>query len=187
MMNEVQEYARRAPRLPPLLARLKALPDLCPAAETNSAHTPQKDDDGPPAPPVVVRGGACAATGSGALSPTASPGAAPTFPAVPTLVGGKYLLTRPLDHSACHATHLHTQQSLLVKVRDAPSRTSAGRGRREGEGWRGEREGMGEGEGGWERDGGRGKGLGEEEGEGLFYSSRKGGRGRGGRGLLRIG
>ncbi|XP_042866759.1 tribbles homolog 2-like [Penaeus japonicus] len=117
MMNEVQEYARSGPRLPPLLARHKALPDLCPAAETNTAHTPQKDDDGPPAPPVVVRGGACAAaTGSGALSPTASPGAAPTFPAVPTLVGGKYLLTRPLDHSACHATHLHTQQSLLVKT-----------------------------------------------------------------------
>lgn len=114
MMNEVQEYVRHGPRLLPL-ARHKALPDLCPAAETNSAHTDHKVEEGPPVPQVVVRGGTGAATG-GALSPTTAPGAAPTFPAVPTLVGGKYLLTRPIDHSACHATHIHTRQSLLVKV-----------------------------------------------------------------------
>lgn len=116
-MNEVQEYARHGPRLPPLLARHKALPDLCPAVETNTAHTTQKDEVGPPVPSVVVRGGTGTTTG-GALSPTATPGAAPTFPAVPTLVGGKYLLTRPVDHSACHATHIHTHQSLLVKTLD---------------------------------------------------------------------
>ncbi|XP_042212488.1 tribbles homolog 2-like [Homarus americanus] len=115
MMSEVQEYARQGPRLPLLLARHKALPDLCPAAETNTAHTAHKEEVGPPVPPVVVRGGS-GTTSGGALSPTAAPGAAPTFPAVPTLVGGKYLLTRPLDHSACHATNIHTHQSLLVKT-----------------------------------------------------------------------
>ncbi|KAK3882030.1 hypothetical protein Pcinc_013574 [Petrolisthes cinctipes] len=127
-MSEVQDYTRQGPRLPPLLARNKALPDLFPAAESNTGHAtvvtsspvtaaaavaPKEDSVGPPAPPLVVRGG----TGSsaGALSPTSVPGAPPTFPPVPTLVGNKYLLTRPFDHSACHATHIHTGQSLLVK------------------------------------------------------------------------
>ncbi|MPC17934.1 hypothetical protein E2C01_010804 [Portunus trituberculatus] len=129
-MSEVQEYVRQGPRLV-LLARHKALPDLCPAAETNTAHTAaaapvaaaattegHKDEAvGPPAPSVVVRGGAGASACGGALSPTVAPGSAPAFPAVPTLVGNKYLLTRPFDHSACHATNIHTGQSLLVKVR----------------------------------------------------------------------
>lgn len=129
-MSEVQEYVRQGARLL-LLARHKALPDLCPAAETNTAHTAvaaaaaaaaattdgHKDEAvGPPAPSVVVRGGAGASACGGALSPTAAPGSAPAFPAVPTLVGDKYLLTRPFDHSACHATNIHTGQSLLVKV-----------------------------------------------------------------------
>lgn len=115
-MSEVQEFVRQGARLPPLHARHKALPDLCPAAETNTAHTAHKEEAvGPPAPSVVVRGAAGAACG-GALSPTAAPGAAPVFPSVPTLVGNKYLLTRPFDHSACHATNIHTGQSLLVKV-----------------------------------------------------------------------
>ena len=125
-MSEVQEYVRQGPRLL-LLARHKALHDLCPAAETNTAHTAaaaaaaatdgHKDEAvGPPAPSVVVRGGAGASACGGALSPTAAPGSAPAFPPVPTLVGNKYLLTRPFDHSACHATNIHTGQSLLVKV-----------------------------------------------------------------------
>lgn len=116
VMSEVQEFVRQGARLPPLHARHKALPDLCPAAETNSAHTAHKEEAvGPPAPSVVVRGAAGVACG-GALSPTAAPGAAPVFPSVPTLVGNKYLLTRPFDHSACHATNIHTGQSLLVKT-----------------------------------------------------------------------
>lgn len=130
MMSEVQEYVRQGARLL-LLARHKALPDLCPAAETNTAHTAvaaaaaaavattdgHKDEAvGPPAPSVVVRGGAGASACGGALSPTVAPGAAPAFPSVPTLVGDKYLLTRPFDHSACHATNIHTGQSLLVKT-----------------------------------------------------------------------
>lgn len=116
VMSEVQEFVRQGARLPPLHARHKALPDLCPAAETNSAHTAHKEEAvGPPAPSVVVRGAAGVACG-GALSPTAAPGAAPVFPSVPTLVGNKYLLTRPFEHSACHATNIHTGQSLLVKT-----------------------------------------------------------------------
>lgn len=121
-MNEIQEIVRRGPRLAPLMSRRKTVPDLCPATETNTAHTTPKEDASPQVTPMVVREvtavGACGTTSSGALSPTASPGSAPTFQPLPALVGEKYLLTRPLDHSAFHATHTHTRQSLLVKTLD---------------------------------------------------------------------
>lgn len=136
-MNEIQENMRHGvvgfrhgPRLEPFDSRHKTVPDLCPNEETNSTHTTPKEDVSLLVAPMVPRDGAAvaaavvaaaAATGAfgatsgGALSPTTSPSSVPTFPPVPTLVAGKYLLTRPLDHSACHATHIHTRQNLLVK------------------------------------------------------------------------